>query len=128
MKKEKFHIEYVLDKVSRSSLWNHLTTKYGLEQWFADNVTLEKNIYTFSWGKEEKEKAEIVDFKNEIYIRLRWLTDTDPNAYIEFIIRSIELTGTISLEITDFAKKKKKADSIELWDLSVDRLKRSLGI
>ena len=73
-------------------------------------------------------KAEIVDFKNEIYIRLRWLTDTDPNAYIEFIIRSIELTGTISLEITDFAEAEEKADSIELWDLSVDRLKRSLGI
>ena len=26
MKKEKFHIEYIFDKVSRRSLWNHLTT------------------------------------------------------------------------------------------------------
>ena len=24
--KEKFHIEYIFDKVSRRSLWNHLTT------------------------------------------------------------------------------------------------------
>ena len=38
MKKEKFHIEYIFDKVSRRSLWNHLTTPPGLSAWFADDA------------------------------------------------------------------------------------------
>ena len=40
MKKEKFHIEYIFDKVSRRSLWNHLTTALGLSAWFADEVII----------------------------------------------------------------------------------------
>ena len=47
MKKEKFHIEYIFDKVSRRSLWNHLTTALGLSAWFADEVIINDNLYTF---------------------------------------------------------------------------------
>ena len=47
MKKEKFHIEYIFDKVSRRSLWNHLTTPPGLSAWFADDVIINGNIYVF---------------------------------------------------------------------------------
>ena len=47
MKKEKFHIEYIFDKVSRRSLWNHLTTPPGLSAWFADDVTINDNTYVF---------------------------------------------------------------------------------
>ena len=43
MKKEKFHIEYIFDKVSRRSLWNHLTTALGLSAWFADEVIIPLN-------------------------------------------------------------------------------------
>lgn len=52
MKKEKFHIEYIFDKVSRRSLWNHLTTALGLSAWFADEVIINDNLYTFKWSKE----------------------------------------------------------------------------
>ncbi|MCS3062583.1 START-like domain-containing protein [Parabacteroides distasonis] len=51
MKKEKFHIEYIFDKVSRRSLWNHLTTALGLSAWFADEVIINDNLYTFKWSK-----------------------------------------------------------------------------
>ena len=55
MKKEKFHIEYVFDKVSRRSLWNHLTTPPGLSAWFADDVIIDDNRYIFVWDKTEQE-------------------------------------------------------------------------
>ena len=55
MKKEKFHIEYIFDKVSRRSLWNHLTTALGLSAWFADEVIINDNLYTFKWSKEAQE-------------------------------------------------------------------------
>ena len=54
MKKEKFHIEYIFDKVSNRSLWNHLTTALGLSSWFADTVDIRGNIYTFTWKKMQE--------------------------------------------------------------------------
>ena len=52
MRKEKFHIEYVFDKVSRKSLWNQLTTGMGLSSWFADEVKIKNEHYVFCWNKE----------------------------------------------------------------------------
>ncbi|MDH6356363.1 START-like domain-containing protein [Parabacteroides sp. PF5-9] len=127
MKKEKFHIEYVFGKVSRRSLWNHLTTPPGLSSWFADDVHVNNNVYTFVWNKDEEE-AEIVSQKSEISVRYRWVDEEDPHAYFEFAIHTVELTGAIALEITDFAEPGEKNDSINLWDSQVEELKRTLGI
>lgn len=127
MKKEKFHIEYVFNKVSRRSLWNQLTTGLGLSAWFADDVNILGNTYIFKWNKEEQE-AEVLSSKPETHIRFRWKDEEDKNTYFEFYIHSIELTGSIALEITDFAEPEDKKDSIDLWDSQVDDLKRTLGI
>ncbi len=126
MKKEKFHIEYVFDKVSRRSLWNHLTTPPGLSAWFADDVLIDNNVYTFIWDKTH-EKAEIISMKPEISVRYRW-QDANDNSYFEFAIHTVELTGSIALEITDFAEHDEKHDAIDLWDSQVVELKRTLGI
>lgn len=127
MKKEKFHIEYVFDKVSRRSLWNHLTTPPGLSAWFADDVIIDDTIYTFKWNKIAEE-AEVLNMKPEASIRYRWLDEEDENSYFEFQIHSIELTGATALQITDFAEPDEKTDSIDLWDTQVGELKRTLGI
>ena len=127
MKKEKFHIEYVFDKVSRRSLWNHLTTPPGLSAWFADDVIIRDNTYTFKWDKDEQE-AEVVSIKPEISVRYRWVEEEDSNTYFEFMLHTIELTGGTSLEITDFAEPGEKVDSIDLWDTQIEELKRTLGI
>ncbi|MDR1919602.1 MAG: hypothetical protein LBQ65_08155 [Tannerellaceae bacterium] len=124
--KEKFHIEYVFDTVSRRSLWNHLTTPPGLSSWFADQVEIGEDKYRFRWNKEEQE-AQVLSMKSEISVRYRWL-DEDEDSYFEFIIHTIELTGSIALEITDFAEPDEKQYSIELWDTQVEELKRTLGI
>ena len=127
MKKEKFHIEYIFDKVSRRSLWNHLTTALGLSAWFADEVIINDNLYTFKWSKEAQE-ATVIDSKPENFIRYRWVDEEDESAYFEFIIHTIELTGSTALEITDFSEPGEKKDSINLWDSQVEDLKRPHGI
>ena len=127
MKKEKFHIEYIFDKVSRRSLWNQLTTALGLSAWFAHEVIVDKDLYTFKWNKETQE-AQVIDMKPETSVRYRWADEEDEHAYFEFIIHTIELTGSTALEITDFAEPGEKKDSIALWDSQVDDLKRTLGI
>ena len=127
MKKEKFHIEYIFDKVSQRSLWNHLTTPPGLSAWFADDVIINDSLYTFKWDKTE-ERALVVSMKPETSIRYRWEDEEDESVYFEFIIHSIELTGGTALEITDFSESADKSDSISLWDTQVEELKRTLGI
>ena len=97
MKKEKFHIEYIFDKVSRRSLWNHLTTPPGLSAWFADKVIINGNTYVFKWNKAEQE-AEVLSMKPEISIRYRWKDEEDERVYFEFRIHSHELTGSTSLQ------------------------------
>lgn len=127
MKKEKFHIEYIFDKVSQRSLWNHLTTPPGLSAWFADDVIIDDSLYTFKWDKTE-ERALVISMKPETSIRYRWEDEEDESVYFEFIIHSIELTGGTALEITDFSEPADKSDSISLWDTQVEELKRTLGI
>ncbi|MDL2282322.1 hypothetical protein LJC44_04325 [Parabacteroides sp. OttesenSCG-928-G06] len=127
MKKEKFHIEYVFEKVSRRSLWNQITTPPGLSAWFADDVMISGSTYTFKWDKDE-EVAEIVCLKPEISVRYHWLEDENENSYFEFKLHTIELTGATALEITDFAEEDEKEDAISLWDSQIDRLKHTLGI
>ena len=127
MKKEKFHIEYIFDKVSRRSLWNHLTTPPGLSAWFADDVAINDNTYVFKWNRDEQE-AEVLSVKPEISIRYRWTDEEEDNVYFEFLIHTVELTGATALEITDFAEPDEKKDSINLWDSQVYELKRTLGI
>lgn len=127
MNKEKFHIEYIFDNVSQKSLWNHLTTPPGLSAWFADDVSIEGNVYIFKWNKAIEE-AELIAMKPGTTVRYRWIEEDDEHAYFEFIIHPIELTGGTALEITDFAEPDEKADSINLWDSQIETLKRTLGI
>ena len=127
MQKEKFHIEYIVDKVSNHSLWNHLTTPRGLSSWFADDVNIHSQTYTFTWRKVQ-EQAVVIKLEPEVCIRFHWVDDEEASSYFEFIIHHIELTGATALEITDFATPDEKADAIELWDTQVAELRRTLGI
>ena len=126
MKKEKFHIEYVFDKVSKRSLWNHLTTPPGLSSWFADNVDIDGDTYIFSWDKTQ-EKAKVLAMKPDLWVRYKWEYEVE-SVYFEFRIHTVELTGAVALEITDYAEPSEKRDSINLWDSQVEVLKRTLGV
>ncbi|MCS3062582.1 START-like domain-containing protein [Parabacteroides distasonis] len=79
-------------------------------------------------GVKEAQEATVIDSKPENFIRYRWVDEEDENAYFEFIIHTIELTGSTALEITDFSEPGEKKDSINLWDSQVEDLKRTLGI
>lgn len=126
MRKEKYQLEYVFDKVSKRSLWNQLSTPPGLSAWFCDDVMVSENVYTFIWNKAGEE-AEIVSQKPESSIRYRWL-ESENDSYFEFVLHTVELTGATALEIIDFAEPDEKEDAIGLWDSQIEVLKRTLGI
>ena len=124
--KTKYELEYPINS-SPGVLFNRLSTPGGLSEWFADDVNLHGSVYTFIWEKSDQQ-AEMVQRKDNKYIRFRWLDDEDDQSYFEFRIAQDELTGDISLLITDFAEDDEKTDAVDLWDTQIAELKHVIGL
>ncbi len=124
--KKKFELEYAINSSPRI-LYNRLSTPGGLAEWFADDVNLHGVIYTFIWEKSEQQ-AEVIQRKDNKYIRFRWVEEEDKDSYFEFRLNQYELTGDVSLMITDFAEDDETTDAVDLWDTQVAELKHVIGL
>jgi uncharacterized protein YndB with AHSA1/START domain len=124
--KSKIVLEYTINS-SPKVLFARLSTPGGLSEWFADDVNLKGNTFSFIWNNVEN-KAEVVQKKENKYIRFRWIEDPDDNTYFEFRINIDELTGDVALVVTDFTEEDEKEDSIELWNTQISELKHTLGL
>ena len=123
--KGKFELEYVV-RTSPGILYELLTTPSGLSEWFADDVNIRDGVFTFFWDGSEQ-KARLIGFKEEKYVRLQWLDKPD-GTYFEFRIERDELTGDISLMIVDFAEEVSDQQTSKLlWDSQVNKLLNVLG-
>jgi len=124
--KKKFELEYTINS-SPKVLFNRLSTPGGLAEWFADDVNLQGKVFTFIWEGTEQ-KAEVMLKKDNKFIRFHWVIDEDSKTFFEFRISQDELTGDVSLLITDFAEEDEKNDSIDLWDTQIAELKHVIGL
>lgn len=122
--KKKFNIEYEI-KSSPRILYSFLSEPNGLTQWFADDVSVRDQVYTFTWD-DEQQKARLLMMKENKLVRFKWLDD-DPNSYFEMEILQDELTNDVALGITDFAPEDAIADRRLIWDNSIDYLISVLG-
>ncbi|SMO53284.1 Uncharacterized conserved protein YndB, AHSA1/START domain [Saccharicrinis carchari] len=123
--KEKIELEFIL-RTSPAILYNRLSSASGLSEWFADDVNLKGQIYTFVWDGAEQQ-AELIAKKENKFIRFHWLDDEEKDTYFEFLINVDELTGETALLVTDFIEADEKESSIELWNQQIDQLKQVLG-
>jgi uncharacterized protein YndB with AHSA1/START domain len=122
--KKRLVLEYTLNS-SPKVLFPRLSTPGGLSEWFADDVNLKGNIYYFIWEGTEQ-RAELVQKKENRYIRFKWL-DEDDDSYFEFRINVDELTGDVALVIVDVVDEEDEADEVVLWDSQIAELKHVLG-
>jgi len=123
----KYELEYPMN-CSLKVLFSRLSTPEGLCEWFADNVTVEGDIFTFTWSKSES-KARITAIKDNKFVRFEWLdADDEESNYFEFRINIEELSGSLALIITDFADPEEKDDAVSLWNTQITDLKRLLGL
>jgi len=106
-------------------LFYRLSTPSGLSEWFADDVNVKGNIYTFFWD-DNKQQAELISQKDGKYARFRWLEE-DEESFFEFKITQDDLTGDVSLLITDCIEEDEADDASDLWEKQVRVLKRNLG-
>ncbi len=126
MKKKKFIQEYTFKKGSLPVLWNLISSPLGLAEWFADNVLVTDNSYSFIWEKNT-ETATVIQTKQNTYIRMQWEEDAGSDCFFEMRIESQPITGDIGLLVTDFAEEKEIEDAKLLWDHQIENLRRKTG-
>ncbi|WP_319229143.1 START-like domain-containing protein [Draconibacterium orientale] len=122
--KVKINLEYIIN-CSPKVLYNRLSTASGLTEWFADDVRVRGKRYTFIWDGSQQ-TAEMTLHKENRLVRFSWIDEED-DSYFEFKITRDELTGDVSLLITDFAEEDEVEETRGLWDSQVDALKHVLG-
>ena len=125
--KKKFELEYVF-KSSPSILYKLLSTPDGLAGWFADDVNVQNNIYTFDWAGEEV-TARLLSSKSGDFMRWTWLEDDDEdeNAYFELKVKVDPMTKMSVLLISDFAEEDEIDEAKQLWESQISNLKRIIG-
>ncbi len=121
----KLVLEYIIHS-SPHLLFEFISSPSGLSEWFADDVNVIGNIYTFKWDGA-MQQADIVASKEGRFIRLHW-TDRPVGTYFEMKIDRNELTHELSLIVTDFAETADEKNSLEvLWQEQIQNLMKVLG-
>ena len=122
--KKEFKIEYEI-KSSPRILYSFLNEPNGLTQWFADDVSVKDQIYTFIWDGE-MQKAKLLATKENKLVKFRWIDD-DPQYYFEMEILQDELTNDVALSITDFAAEESISERKLIWNNQIEYLVSVLG-
>src|ERR1700727_12232 len=76
--RKKFQIEYQINS-SQEFLYTYTKTPSGLAAWFADDVSVDGDIYTFMWEGSE-EKAKMLSKRASKFAKFQWL-DKPENEY-----------------------------------------------
>ena len=122
--KIKYKIEFVIQS-SPQMLFQYIATPSGLSEWFADNVNLQGEIFTFIWDESE-EQAKLVKRKSDEFVKFVWVESED-ESFFEMRIIVDEITSDVSLFITDFAEEDEVDESKMLWENQISSLKQVLG-
>jgi uncharacterized protein YndB with AHSA1/START domain len=123
-KKQLYTLEYPV-RCSPTILYEFLSTSSGLQEWFADHVDDQDNIFSFSWNGSE-DTAEVLDKEEDKFIRFHW-SHAPKDEFFEFSIEKSEVTNQTILVIKDFADKKEIKDQSRLWDHQVKDLFHRIG-
>lgn len=122
--KKKFTLEYAI-RSSPRILYSFISEPNGLSQWFADDVNIRDNTYTFTWD-DEVQKAKLISIKENKLVKFRW-EDDEPYCYFEMEIVQDELTNDVALAITDFSTEETLQERTQIWDNQITYLLSVIG-
>jgi len=124
-KKTPFTLEYEV-RSSPTILYEFISSSLGLQEWFAEKVTIKNNKYYFEW-QGSVEVAQLVSKEQDKFIRYRWEHSTDPEEYFEFKIETTEISNQTILILTDFALPKELDEQKMLWEHQLKEMLYRLG-
>lgn len=125
MEKIKYELEFILN-TSTSILYKCLTTPSGLSEWFADNVNVKGDDFTFFWDGSE-ETAKMMRKKKGESVKFQWEDDEGEDYYFELLIRVDPMTKQVALIVTDFAEEDEMEDAKLLWENAISSMRQSIG-
>lgn len=125
--KVQYELEFEVNS-STSVLFNMISTPSGLSEWFADDVNIKDNVYTFIWNGASEE-AVLLNKKKGESIRFQWLDDHDEGlkTFFELAIRVDDLTNDVAVIVTDFSEIDEMDESKYLWENQIAELKMVIG-
>ena len=123
--KIKFELEFPI-QASSQLLYQYISTPSGLSEWFADDVNLRGELFTFIWDDSE-EQAKLLTKKNGERVKFKWVDDDDDQSYFEIRIQVDGITKDVSLMVTDFSENDEVEETKMLWDNQISDLKKVLG-
>ena len=124
-KLRKFELEFTIN-ASIKFLFPFFLTPSELADWFADDVDIKGDQYTFFWDGS-KQVAKLVAKKENHFVRFKWIDEPD-NTYFEFRLEVDEITKDVALIISDFAEDQESREaSTLLWNNQVQKLMHVIG-
>jgi hypothetical protein len=127
LNKVKYNLEIPF-QASPQMIFQYISDATGLSEWFANKVTVSKDIYTFTWDDEELQ-ARLCLIKNNEKVRFIWLDENkkETDCFFEIKINVDEITNDISLFIIDFAFPDEIEAEKALWKSIVNDFKHIIG-
>lgn len=129
MEKYKFVTEFEL-RSSPKVLFPYISTPSGLQQWFAEKVTvLPDHRFDFQWDGDSHiarqtglriNKAVRFDFEDTS-------EDNLDNNHLELKLEVSELTQTTFLRVIDYSANRDKDELTSLWEGFIDNLREIVG-
>ncbi len=124
-------IKYQLEievKSSTKVLYNMISTPSGMSEWFADDVNIKNDVFTFFWDGSSEEAKLLTKRKGES-VKFQWVDDFEEGekTYFELAIKVDELTNDVAIIITDFAEEDEIEEAQLLWENQINSLKKTIG-
>ncbi|MGE0078607.1 MAG: START-like domain-containing protein [Bacteroidales bacterium] len=126
----KVELEYSINS-SANIIFQRLCTPHGLSEWFADDVNLRGNVFTFIWDDSARE-AELIEKKDNKFVKFRWIDNDSytPSSSSHFAFKLIkdDITGELTLIVTEEIDNFDDIDeTTSLWNHQIGELKRVIG-
>lgn len=125
--KLKYEMEFEV-KSSTSVLFNMISTPSGLSEWFADDVNIKDNVFSFFWDGAS-EDARLITKKKGESVKFQWSEDEEDGlkTFFEMAIKVDDLTNDVALMITDYAEEDEMDEAKLLWENQIADLKKVIG-
>lgn len=129
MEKHKFITEFEL-RSSPKVLFPYLSTASGLEQWFAEKVTiLPDHRFDFQWdGSSHYARQTSHRLNKAVKFEFEGNDDASEDSnYIEMKLEVSDLTQSTYLRIVDYSQTMDEEELTSLWNGLMDNLKEIVG-